>query len=158
MTQNAINSTSALLQSLTTATSSAQTLSVSIPGDNTIPQNTEGTEVLTLAITPFYSTSTLEIIFTGVVTRDTNGATFLTIALFQDSTADALAANACYLSTNESNTAELRYKMTAGNTNSTTFKIRIGPNANSAYLNADNAGNRLMGGVSATRLTINEYL
>lgn len=160
MTQNSINTAHTQLQSVTTSTASVVTCSTNIPYDDTIPQNTEGDEVLTLAITPTYSNSILEIWFDGLVTKDTNAGS-VQVALFQDSTANALMAQAYMLTTNttgRSDTASLRYYMTSGTTSSTTFKIRIGSAANTCFVNGDNAGNRLMGGVSSTRLTITEYI
>lgn len=126
-----------------------------IPQDNTIPQNTEGYEILTCSITP-KNTSNLLLVIANVAatyyTTDARG----TVALFQDSTAAALAAVPTISSVN-SNPASLIHKMTAGTTSSTTFKIRYGPNsAETHYINSilQVAG---YGGVFATTLTIFEY-
>ncbi len=146
------------MQCLTTSIATVVTCNTVIPIDDTIPQNTEGVEVLTLSITPSSSTSVLEIVFSGAVTNDIIN-TGSSVALFQDSTADALAARSS--SSNQfsyTSTLYLRHIMTSGTTSSTTFKIRIGPTSNNCYVNSDNAGNQLMGGVSSTRLTIKEYL
>jgi|SRR6185369_8678046 len=157
MTNNAIDTSHPLLQTVTTSLSTVQTCSTVIPADDTIPQITEGDQVLTLSITPKYSTSTLEIKFSSIVTKDTN-AGFITTALFQDSTANAISAGCYAVTASSALTANLHYVMTSGTTSSTTFKIRIGPGANNCYVNGDASGNQLMGGVSSTRLTINEYL
>jgi hypothetical protein len=129
-----------------------------MPNDNTIPQNTEGTEVLTLAITPKFSTSTLEIIFSAPCIQSGIGSGGPTVALFQDSTANAIAGQALNAASTRSHTGVLRHVMTSGTTSSTTFKIRVGANANTCYINADSSGNRLDGGVANTYLTISEYL
>jgi len=158
MTENSINTAEVLLQSVSTSTSSAVNCSTTIPADNSIPQqSTEGTLVLSLSITPTYSTSILEIWFSGVVTKDANAGS-VQVALFQDSTANALAAVSYNIAASQSDSAQLRHVMTSGTTSSTTFKIHIGSAANTVYLNSDNAGNRRMGGVSNTCLVINEYL
>ena len=156
MTQNRINR-SAVLQYLTTSTSSLVTCSTATPADDTIPQNTEGNEVLTLSITPTYSTSRLEIIFVAPFIKDANNGSAV-VALFQDSTADALSALAQGVTNTLGGILVLRHYMTSGTTSATTFKIRVGPGANSLYINGSSAGARLLGGVSSTRLTIVEYL
>lgn len=154
---NAVNSINPVVQIVSTSTSSVVTCSTTIPRDNTIPQqSTEGTLVLSLAITPKFSTSILVIEFSGEV--NCNGtATSVGVALFQDSTANALSAKHIAVGASNATTANLLYTMTAGTTSSTTFKIHCGGNASTIYVNADSAGTRLMGGVSSTTLTITEY-
>jgi hypothetical protein len=93
--------------------------------DNTIPQNTEGTEFITQAITPTDSSNTLLIEFWSPLIGNLSTAYFGLAALFQDSTADALVGAVC--NTGYSSSAiSIKYKMTAGTTSSTTFKIRFG--------------------------------
>lgn len=158
MTQSSINSTGVLLQRVSTMTSSVVTCSTTIPADDTIPQNTEGTEVLTLAITPKFTTSTLIIDFSGIATQSATGSGGPTVALFQDSTAGALAAQCLTTASNRSISAIIKHVMTSGTTSATTFKIRIGSNANTCYVNSNNAGTRRDGGVSSTTLIISEYI
>jgi hypothetical protein len=158
MTQNRVNSTRVLLQRVNTSTSSLVTCSTTIPADDTIPQNTEGTEVLTLAITPSTTTTTLVIDYSSPTIQTDAGSQNITVALFQDSTANALMAQSCLVGSNRSTTAELRYIMTSGTTSSTTFKIRIGSSAGTAYVNGGAAGTRRDGGVSSANLMISEYL
>ena len=69
----------------------ATTGSGNMPYDNTIPQITEGREVMTLAITPTSASSLLkiEVILQGSIS---NHAQYQ-IALFQDSTADAFSSS-----------------------------------------------------------------
>lgn len=156
MTQNAINAPNTLVQFVYTNTTSRVTCNTVTPYDDTIPQNTEGNEVLTLAITPTSANSTLEIYFSS------NGSEALlasnTVALFQDSTADALSAKAFnQIPANGCMTCSLLYKMTAGTTSATTFKIRIGVSTSTYYVNGTAAG-RKFGGVASTFLTIKEYI
>ena len=128
--------------------------------DNTIPQNTEGTEFMTLAITPTDASNKLVIQFTGSFAVADGGGAGVGSALFQDSTANALAAV-----THDSNGNHERYQhtiqhvMAAGTTSSTTFKIRAGYVAGSPYtvtFNGSN-GNRDFGGVNASSIIIWEY-
>ena len=98
-----------------------------MPGDNTKPQNTEGFEVCSLAITPTSATNKL-LFFSNLVGTMTNSNNFvITQALFQDSTADCLAATSCRLTgTENSHPSFLMHYMDAGTTSETTFKIRAG--------------------------------
>ena len=156
MTQNAINSKNEILQFLSTSTGAAIDCSTPVvPSDNTIPQNTEGTQVLTLTITPMSSTSTLRIVFTGMFSRGTIGPA--TVSLFQDSNVNALASKALNVTTAAGLTGILEYEMTSGTTSATTFKIRAGPDATNLYCNASDTGGQWMGGVASTILTIEEY-
>ena len=129
-----------------------------MPIDDTIPQKTEGVEVITLAITPKSATNILIIIanIAGIRTPDGLGG----IALFQDDTAGALAAvPVTQLSLGHGSIA-LIHKMVSGGVAETTFKIRIGQaSAGTVYCNAVPAGTtRGFGGVSATTLTIFELI
>lgn len=131
-----------------------------LPYDDTIPQNTEGTEVLTLAITPTSATSNLVIEVLINCGIGGNGE-LPAMALFQDSTAGALAAmwgsqapgaseNTCQMS--------LFHEMVSGTTSATTFKIRVGPTSpNSIYVNGNKTGGRIYGGVQRSWIRITEY-
>lgn len=105
------------------ATTSGTTV---IPVDNTIPQITEGIEVMTQAITPTSATNLLVIEATALV-GNSAGSNNAVIALFQDSTANALHATNQFQSqaAGDVNLA-LLHQMVAGTTSSTTFRIRIG--------------------------------
>lgn len=101
--------------------------STQMPSDNTKPQNTEGFEVCSLAITPTSATNKL-LFLSNLSATATNSNTFtVTQALFQDSTADCLAATSCRLTgTENSHPSFLMHYMDAGTTSETTFKIRAG--------------------------------
>lgn len=126
-----------------------------IPVDDTIPQNTEGAEFFTLAITPTSATSKLLIQL--VVQTAPTTAGWITVALFQDSTVNALAAASIYNATSTGGSMiPLNYYMTAGTTSSTTFKMRYGPNSGvTAVINGSGA-TRQYGGVNITSMTITE--
>ena len=109
-----------------------------IPFDDTVPQNTEGTEIITLAITPTSTSNKLVIEF-FMPFWDADSIRVGTSALFQDSTADALAVGACINSADAyAQQLGMFHIMDAGTTSSTTFKIRVGPNAGTMFLNRRN--------------------
>lgn len=125
-----------------------------IPNDNTIPQNTEGNEVITVSITPKSSSNILFIEFNGFAVDDGN-LHFITCALFQDTTADALAASIRRsLGVNFATTIPLTYSKTAGTTSATTFKVRVGPTSATGTVKINDA---FFGGVQTTSLTVWEY-
>lgn len=139
-------------QTGTVATSTAQT-----PADNTIPQKTEGTEFMTLAITPTNASNILDIEVVAVVSV-TDQRT-LTLALHQDSTSNALAATA--VTQTLTTTIVLRHRMVAGTTNATTFKVRIGLSLEGAAtitFNGAVGGTQLYGGVCVSSIKITEEL
>lgn len=116
-----------------------------IPDDGTIPQNTEGTQIVTLAFTPKLSTSTLMVEF--LASGITGGSYRIVAALFVDSTADALdthvGTNAPFV---------IKHFVAAGSTSARTYKIRIGPSsAGTVYLNG-NFGSAAYGKLVVTEI------
>jgi hypothetical protein len=155
--QNTTNSKNSFLQFVSASTATVATCSTAMPADDTIPQKTEGDEIVTVSITPKSATSVLQIQYTGFVTKDSTTGT-IQVGLFQDTTANALTAKSFAITTLQDRSVNILYTMTSGTTSSTTFKIRIGPGANSAYTNANDAGTRLYGGVAFSLITIIEHL
>jgi len=153
MTRNCINTMNPVLQVVTASTGSLVTLSTALPYDDTIPQNTEGDEIITATITPKYATSLLEISFyAGMLYL---GGAYGGVALFQDSTANALAAKVFF--TQHSPDTTMIYYMVSGTTSPTTFKIRGGKPSGTGYCNGA-SGARKYGGACSTILKIVEYL
>jgi hypothetical protein len=125
-----------------------------VPYDDTKPQNTEGFEVITLAITPTSATSKL------IINVQTNYQTTVnvltTFSLFQDSTADSLATNSTIDEADGDDTLSINYYMTSGTTSATTFKARLGGHATSTFTVNGRDGNRKFGGVFYSSITITE--
>ena len=147
--------TGSVLQVVNITTGAVATGTATIPQDDTIPQNTEGTEFMTLSITPTSATSRLRI---DVVVNGAGSATnSWIVALFQDSTANALAAISYNIAANNvAETAAFTYYMTAGTTSSTTFKVRGGLISAGTYTFNGQSSSRLLGGVMASSITITE--
>jgi len=156
---NIENTVNPVVQFVSTNNTGLIRVSAVIPLDDTIPQKAEGTEIITLAITPKSATNILLIEFSSCTQISAGGVAVL-VALFQDATDNALAAT--WGGGDEGNqirTSMLRYIMIAGTTAATTFKIRAGPNVvqNIAF-NGDPVGaTRRFGGVGSTWLTITEF-
>ena len=127
------------------------------PMDDTIPQISEGNSAsMDLAITPSSSSNRL-LIQVSIATSSSSGGGCVG-ALFQDSTANALA---CSFSYNHHvsypiGTVAFAYEMSAGTTSATTFKVRFGSHTGTSYLNNEGA-NRRYGGTCTSSITIFEY-
>lgn len=149
------------LQQVRTSTSALFDVGTAIPYDDTIPQQTEGDEILTLAITPIADDSVLfvEASITGNVDSTSRECS---AAIFRDATAGAIAAaeigrTASGDSTDDAIFGSIRVWVTSGSTDETTFKLRCGSETTSGMsINGDGAS-RLYGGVSSTTLTVTEY-
>lgn len=146
-----------VVQSVNTPFTVSLTGTTSIPVDDTIPQNTEGTEFMTQAITPTDAANLLKIEVVFNVAQ-TGNASKTTVALFQDSTADAI--NAVGNGNSPSNSLyciTFTHWMTAGTTSETTFKVRAGSQASETLTFNGASGSRLFGGAMASSMTITEY-
>lgn len=126
-----------------------------MPFDDTIPQNTEGVEVLTLAYTPVSATSKLVITCGYFASSDHNE--FMSSALFVDATADALCATDTRNETGAAESDAFTYEETSASLTLRTYKLRIGGAlAGTITLNGSSAGARRFGGVAQTYIKIIE--
>jgi len=145
-----------LIQVVNTQTGAVATGTTTIPLDDTIPQNTEGTEFMQVTITPTSSTNKLRI---DVVVNlaASAAAAWVIAALFQDSVANALIANLAF---NDTGTASVpisfTHYMTAGTTSATTFKVRAGMSSAGTTTFNGGAGGRRLGGVYISSITVSE--
>ena len=129
-------------------------LTTVLPADDTIPQNTEGTEILTTSLAPKTATNRVRITFTGMGT--VNGVAGLSAALFIDSVADAVRAAQVTIPTADyRGIVSLVYEYVPGTTSSVTYKIRVGPSVGTARMNGLTSA-RLFGGTAACTLVVEE--
>lgn len=143
-----------VLQVVNTQAGAVATGTTTIPTDDTIPQNTEGTEFMSLSITPKSATNKLKITVVGSFSYSVSAVG--SMALFQDSTADALAVvTSSIVSSNTENMTLVHY-MTAGTTSSTTFKMRAGAGSAGTITFNGVGGGRYFGGTMASSITIEE--
>jgi uncharacterized phage protein gp47/JayE len=147
-----------VLQVVNVQDGTAATTTALIPLDNTIPQNTEGTEFMSLAITPVSATSIL-IINVGIGFRDYSRDTNVQTALFKDSEANALAAISAYGNdaANSRKNEYFSYKMISGTTSTITFKVRAGGSDAGTYTFNGLNGADYLAGTAASHITITEY-
>lgn len=129
--------------------------STTIPLDDTIPQSNEGTQFYTVSITPTNTNNTILLLGSLVLYPSTS--INASSALFQDSTANAIASsNPAYLGGGTWEMLHIMHSMTAGTTSATTFKLRAGPaSAATIYVNGNNSA-RLLGGTLRSGLLVLE--
>ena len=128
-----------------------------MPFDDTIPQNTEGNEYFSQAITPKSATNILQIKVQTYVSSSA-ATQNLIMALFQDTTANALAATAINVpSATSPQDMELNHAMVAGTASSTTFKVRIGGGAAGTTTVNGYSGGRSFGAIPKSIISITEY-
>lgn len=145
-----------VIQRVSTETAAVATGTTVLPIDDTIPQNTEGDQYMSLAITPKNSSNILVIEIVALVSPSI--AVTVGGALFQDTTANALAAIAIYeAAVSGTSIITLRHIMSAGTTSSTTFKFRAGVGSAGTLTFNGAGGARLFGGVAASSILITEY-
>lgn len=145
-----------VIQRVYTQTGEVATTTTTVPQDNTIPQNTEGGEFMTLAITPTNASNILEIRI--VATFASSAIAHIIMSLFQDTTANAHATVVgVSAGANNIGTISLTHTMVAGTTSATTFKMRAGPNLAATVTFNGQSGARLFGGALASTMIITEY-
>lgn len=133
------------------------TFTDAIPTDDTIPQIGEGTEILTLSITPKSVTNRLRV-QAKLKQISANGVVAAIAALFHNSNANAVDATSITISASGYNSAMpmLEYEFVPGATTLQTFSVRVGTSSGGTIYMHGNALNRLYGGIQASSLTIEE--
>ncbi len=143
-----------VLQMVATSISTLVGPVTSIPDDDTIPQFSEGTLVLSQSITPKSASSNLFIIFSTGGTPSASGAAIA--ALFVNSGANALSA--AYIGERgpgSSYAGMIQYITTAGSTSARTYQARVG--GGGFRINGSSASQKF-DGVASTYLVIIEYI
>ena len=123
-----------------------------LPYDNTLPTATEGFQIFTAGITPFYANSTIVVMFNifyecssniAVTTTLLNGSTVISASASRQTTA------------NQPDTVNITKHFTSGTTSPLTISARIGPAAASTvYVNRGNT--ETLGGTITTSYIIME--
>jgi len=145
------------IQMVTAQYSALATGSTQIPTDDTIPQNNEGDEYMTLAITPKSSTNILLIEATGFFGFSSAVGRNYCAALFRNTTADAFAVNAIRSPSGDIYPVSLGGTQVAGSTSEITFKFRAGANSTGTLSFNGQFGARLYGDVVKSFIKITEY-
>lgn len=140
----------------TTYSSFADTGGTVIPYDDTIPQVTEGSQLMSLTFTPLTDTIEIE---TEVPVGFAVGDARATVAIFKDGAANAIAAAAGFIANSflvgTPISCERRVTVTPGV--QVVISVRVGPGSatGTLYVNG-NSATRKYGGVSAAWLKVRE--
>lgn len=147
-----------VVQRQSSGTGGVSTGTTILPIDNSIPQNTEGDQYLSVSITPKNSNNILKIDVTIILASSVGSTNSVAAALFQDSTASALAAAFGGVGVNNApHTITFSHTMVAGTTSSTTFKVRGGAGGAGTTTFNGSAGAGLFNGTCASRITVTEF-
>jgi len=130
------------------------TLSVATPADDSIPQSTEGTQIISVLYTPRSASSTLLVRFDGQVSSD--GTNHVIGAMFKNADSSAFSAQDVFIPAANARVAMgFTGSFAPGSTSAQTIAVRIGSNAGNSALNGS-PGGRVMGGVSIATLRVDE--
>lgn len=134
---------------------SVATISSNIPRDNTIPQATEGGQVLTATITPRSATNKILVtmVFMGSTDSGTND---WAVAGFRGGVANAFAVgNGVRYGANYGTTVVIHWLDEPASGSAVTYAMRAGCTTN-LYVNGDFGGTRLYGGAGACSILLQE--
>jgi hypothetical protein len=145
-----------VIQRAGNTTGAVATGTTQMPFDDTIPQITEGDQYMTQAITPASGANVLEIDVQAQLTN--SAANGQIMSLFQDATANALAAIVENVTVNELTCLTLGHVMRAGTTSATTFRMRSGGNAAGTTTFNGSGGSRRFGGVANSFMKVQEIM
>lgn len=125
-----------------------------IPNDDTIPQSSEGTQVVSATITPTNASNLIRVRCNAIIAG--SGTSQSILAAFNGSATDSFAVGSAYIaSTAFPTTIALFRQFTAGGTSAITINIRAGIAGSSGTTNGSTSS-RLFGGISATTLVLEE--
>lgn len=146
-----------VIQVVNASTGTAGSGSTTIPADTSIPQNTEGNEVLTCAITPKSAQSTL---YVEALVYTSHGSSVMTCAaLFRDSGADAIGSAAVTGDAGDMMCIKVAAFVAASAITSTTFKLRVGSaTAGTIYWNQNSSSTALYGGLLKSWIKVTEII
>lgn len=146
-----------IIQQSQTDVATSTTGTTLIPHDDTIPQNTEGDQYMSVSFTPLKSSSTLYI--ETLIFLSSSVINNLIAALFKDSDAGALVA-AVEVCDTATGIYALRFthQMTSGTTSAITFKVRGGGSFAGTTTFNGSGGARKLGGVLKSYIRVTEKI
>lgn len=144
-----------LVQSRFKKETTLNTLSAQIPFTDSIPQITNGSEVISDSITPSLSTNKIRIKCSIPISSDYENT--IAVALFRDSNANAIAANAqdIFISNTPHNIV-LEHEDSPSTTSQLTYSIRIGSEEECIMTINGVDGMRRFGGTMGVTMTLEE--
>lgn len=153
---NVVGPPGSILQTVEATPYAANTnITTVIPSDDTIPQIGEGTQILTLAITPLFADSKIRLWFQG--TFSINAVSSGIAALFRSPVTNAIkATNQTVSAANQINNLALQFSDSPATTSAVTYTIRTGPGSASTMRYNGTPSARFFGGAQAATLVAQE--
>ncbi|MGM4909114.1 hypothetical protein [Rhizobium sp. 768_B6_N1_8] len=153
---NAIAPNGAMVDSGYAEYTANTSLSNVIPVDNTTPQNTEGTEILSVVITPKSTTNKLRVRFRGDAQSST-GPGYPSWAIFRNGVANAIASGyETQTSAGQSISIGGEVEFVPGSTSAITISVRAGPGTTGNMTFNGGVGAPIHGGSMRATLTVEE--
>lgn len=147
--------TGGLIQSLQVSTAAATVITTQIPYDNTIPQIGEGTQLLTVSLTPSSIASKVFVQCLVEFSSDSNDDVVL--ALFNGAT-PAIAAQGLAAISTVATQISLIHQYTPGIVTPIAFSIRMGSQGSSNLTINGEASARMLGGVQRAWMIVQEIV
>lgn len=131
-------------------------LTTQIPGDNTVPQNTEGTQVLSVSLTPKSTTNRVRVRFQGEFSTNASPGS-AAAALFTSASASAIASTLVTSPTADyAQPIVLEWEYVPATTSPLTFSIRVGPISAITMKMNGTATSQFFNGTVAATLVVEE--
>lgn len=143
-----------VVQVVNTQTGAVANTTTVMPFDDTVPQITEGAEFMTRTITPTSATNKLriDVVFNGSCST----TSYITVALFKDAAANALAVGSKYGANGTYEQVVFTFFMDAGTTSATTFRVRAGQHTGGTLTMNGDGGARRLAGILFSSITVTE--
>jgi hypothetical protein len=145
-----------VVKSAYSETTAYATYNTVIPFDDTVPQITEGTEILTVAITPTSASSKIRI-KANLYTSTISGGGTVVFAIFRDSNANAIFVTSDYKEISlETSSVSFEFYDAPSSVSTVTYKLRVGPGNASFPLALNGTNSRRFGGAARCTLIAEE--
>ena len=144
-----VNATAGIVQSALAEDGTSQTITATIPADNSIPQITEGVQVLSLTITPKSTSNRMKVLCIGnIIHSSATGQ--CTVALFEGNT--CVGASTWNQASSGIVPVSMQFYFNPSSTSETIYTIRIGPSSGSIFFNSYGT----LGGLNKSKFYIEE--
>ncbi|GAT35624.1 virulence protein PGP3-D [Terrimicrobium sacchariphilum] len=151
----AIAPAGSLIQTVSASVSASSSFSTAIPLDATIPQNTEGTQVISASITPSSSSSKIKVSWSLQLSRQSGTDPDVIAALFSGA-ANAIFSTCFELYARQENRTAV-YIDSPSTTSPVTYSVRVGASGGTTiYLNSTPSLSTLLGATAVSTLFLEE--
>ena len=153
---NSLMQSGQIVNSATSVLSTYTTIASTVAFNNTIPTNTEGTEIISVTITPQNTTDRLRVMFNTVGAPA--AADNVAVLAFLNSTTNAIAATGFAISAGFLTSMPLVTEFVPASTSPQTIHIRVGTASGGNLFINGNSSSQLFGGVMQTTLRVEEIV